>query len=41
MIVFNIVAWPIVSTTRGFLARSKSFVEDTPIWPSVGASKQC
>lgn len=38
MIIFNIVVWSIVSAAWGFLAWSKSFVEDVPIWPDVLAS---
>lgn len=38
MIVFNIVLWSIVSAAWAFFAWSKSFEEDTPIWPDVLAS---
>lgn len=38
MIVFNIIVWSIVSAAWAFSAWSKSFTEDTPIWPDILAS---
>lgn len=38
MIILSIVVWGIASATWAYLAWSKSFVEDIPIWPDVLAS---